>query len=347
MGVPVTLIDQEGPGAGATGNSAGNVQPGSGDDDAYKIALGAESLALWRKHLPWIKEVGGSDFGDQDVRYLYAAVNENEERGVREVLSGLHGAGLKAEWVDGQTAREIEPNLSGSIIGGTLHQDCIQMDPKLFMAAFATAAEAEGVTILRQKQAVGLTISGGRIRSVAFQDGSSLECSSVVLATGAWTGQAVSEWLGYDLPVEPYGLQKLHLELGSATPLNCAVRWNGVNIVCRRDGKVHAGSRFDPAGFDTKPSADAREWLLAQVAEILPGFHASGVETIAAFAASTPARIPLVGRLPGIDSIYLAVPSTDGFLMAAVLGDMTAELMVNGKEHPLMERSPLAKSGPR
>ena len=52
MGVPVTLIDQEGPGSGATGNSAGNVQPASGDDDSYKIALGAESLALWRKHLP-------------------------------------------------------------------------------------------------------------------------------------------------------------------------------------------------------------------------------------------------------------------------------------------------------
>ena len=260
MGVPVTLIDQEGPGAGATGNSAGNVQPASGDDGAYKIALGAESLALWRKYLPRIKEAGGAEFGDQDVRYLYAAVNETEEGGVREVLSGLHAAGLKAEWVDGQTAREIEPKLSGSIIGGTLHQDCIQMDPKLFMAAFAPAAEAEGVTILRQKKAVGLTVSGGRIRGVDLQDGNSLECSSVVLAIGAWTGRAVSGWLGYDLPVEPYGLQKLHLELGSATPLNCAVRWNGVNIVCRRDGKVHAGSRFDPAGFDAKPSADAREW---------------------------------------------------------------------------------------
>ncbi|MCI0845431.1 MAG: FAD-dependent oxidoreductase, partial [Chloroflexi bacterium] len=341
------LIDQEGPGAGATGNSAGNVQPASGDDGAYKIALGAESLALWRKYLPRIKEAGGADFGDQDVRYLYAAVNENEESSVREVLKGLHAAGLKAEWVDGQTAREIEPKLSDSIIGGTLHQDCIQMDPKLFMTAFAPAAEAEGVTILRQKKAVGLTVSGGRIRGVDLQDGSSLECSSVVLAIGAWTGQAVSDWLGYDLPVEPYGLQKLHLELGAATPLNCAVRWNGVNIVCRRDGKVHAGSRFDPAGFDAKPSADAREWLLAQVEEVLPGFHVSGVETIAAFAASTPARIPLVGRLPGIDGVYLAVPSTDGFLMAAVLGEMTAELMVNGKEHPLMERSPLAKAGPR
>jgi glycine/D-amino acid oxidase-like deaminating enzyme len=110
---------------------------------------------------------------------------------------------------------------------------------------------------------------------------------------------------------------------------------------------VHAGSRFDPAGFDAKPSDDTRAWLLAQVAEILPGFHASGVETIAAFAASTPARIPLVGQLPGIDGIYLAVPSTDGFLMAAVLGEMTSELMVGGKAHPLMERSPLAMARPR
>ena len=32
MGLSVTLIDQEGPGSGATGNSAGNVQPASGDD---------------------------------------------------------------------------------------------------------------------------------------------------------------------------------------------------------------------------------------------------------------------------------------------------------------------------
>ena len=52
MGLSVILIDQEGPGAGATGNSAGNVQPTSGDDDSAKISLGAESLTLWREHLP-------------------------------------------------------------------------------------------------------------------------------------------------------------------------------------------------------------------------------------------------------------------------------------------------------
>ncbi len=343
MGVSVTLLERAGPGSGSTGNSAGNIQPGSGDDDAYKIALGAESLAIWRKHLPQIKESGGTDYREQDVRYLYAATNEEEEREVRRILGDMTAAGLRAEWVDGETAREIEPRLSDSISGGLLHHDCIQMDPKLFMAALSKAAEAKGVVVRRQTQAVGLDVSGGRIRSVALQDGSRLECSSVVLATGAWAPKVVSEWLGIDLPVIPYGLQKLHLGLGTAAPLNCAVRWGGVNIVSRRDGLVHAGSRFDPAGFDSQPSTEAQEWLLGQVASIMPGFQPSGIENIAAFAASTPQRIPLVGPLPGIDGVYLAVPSTDGFLMAAVLAEMTSDLLVNGTWHQLMDRSPLGQ----
>ena len=343
MGVPVTLLEREGPGSGATGNSAGNIQPASGDDDASKIALGAESLTLWRKYLPLIRETGGVDFLEQDVRYLYAATNGDEEREVRRILGDVTAAGLRAEWVDGPTALEIEPRLSGSITGGMLHHDCIQMDPKLFMAALSNAAEAEGVVLQLETQAVGLDVARGRIRGIALQDGNSLECSSVVLTTGAWTAGVVSDWLGIDLPVEPYGLQKLHLGLGAAAPLNCAVRWNGVNIVSRRDGLVHAVSRFDPAGFDSQPSAEAQAWLLERVADILPGFHPSGIENIAAFAASTPGRIPLVGQLPGIDGVYLAVPSTDGFLMAAVLAEMTAELVVSRTRHPLMERSPLAQ----
>ena len=341
MGVAVTLLEREGPGSGATGNSAGNIQPASGDDDAYKIALGAESLSLWRQHLPQIKAAGKVDYLEQDVRYLYAATGGGEEREVRRILGDLTAAGLRAEWVDGATAREIEPRLSGSITGGMLHHDCIQMDPRLFMAALSNAAEAAGVAVRPRTQAVGLDVTGGRIRSVTLQDGSLLTCSSVVLAMGAWTAGAVSQWLDIDLPVEPYGLQKLHLGLGEAPPLGCAVRWNGVNIVSRRDGLVHAGSRFDPAGFESQPSVTAQEWLLEQVAAILPGFKPSGTENIAAFAAATPGRIPLVGQLPGMDGVYLAVPSTDGFLMAAVLAEMTADLLVNGVRHHLMERSPL------
>ena len=346
MGLSVTLIDQEEPGAGATGNSAGNVQPASGDDDSSKIILGAESLALWRKHLPHINEVGGIDYQDQDVHYLYASTDETEEPKVRRILADVTAAGLRAEWVDGDAARNLEPRLSKSITGGMLHHDCIQMDPKLLMIALSKTAEAEGATILKNTKAAGLSLIEDRITGVKLEDGSTLECSSVVIATGAWTLKALSDWLGYKLPVEPYGLQKVHMGLGSAPPLNCAIRWNGVNIVCRKDGLVHAGSRFDPNGFDVKPSSDSERWLLDQVAKIVPGFEPASVENIAAFAASTRRRIPIVGPLPRTAGIYLAVPSTDGFLMAAVLADMTANLMVNGQKHGMMDLSAIALSKP-
>jgi len=346
MGLFVTLIDQEEPGAGATGNSAGNVQPASGDDDSSKIILGAESLALWRKHLPHINEVGGIDYQDQDVHYLYASTDETEELKVRRILADVTAAGLRAEWVDGDAARNLEPRLSKSITGGMLHHDCIQMDPKLLMIALSKTAEAEGATILRNTKAAGLSLIEDRITGVKLEDGNTLECSSVVIATGAWTLKALSDWLGYKLPVEPYGLQKVHMGLGSAPPLNCAIRWNGVNIVCRKDGLVHAGSRFDPNGFDAKPSSDSERWLLDQVAKIVPGFEPASVENIAAFAASTRRRIPIVGALPRTAGIYLAVPSTDGFLMAAVLADMTANLMVNGQKHGMMDLSAIALSKP-
>jgi len=346
MGLSVTLIDQEEPGAGATGNSAGNVQPASGDDDSSKIILGAESLALWRKHLPHINEVGGIDYQDQDVHYLYASIDETEELKVRRILADVIAAGLRAEWVDGDAARKLEPRLSESITGGMLHHDCIQMDPKLLMIALSKTAEAEGATILRNTKAAGLSLIEDRITGVKLEDGSTLECSSVVIATGAWTLKALSDWLGYKLPVEPYGLQKVHMGLGSAPPLNCAIRWNGVNIVCRKDGLVHAGSRFDPNGFDAKPSSDSERWLLDQVAKIIPGFEPASVENIAAFAASTRRRIPIVGPLPRTAGIYLAVPSTDGFLMAAVLADMTVNLMVNGQKHEMMDLSAIALSKP-
>ena len=212
--------------------------------------------------------------------------------------------------------------------------------------ALSKTAEAEGAAILRDTKATGLSLVGDRVNGVKLENGNTLQCSSVVIATGAWTLKALSDWLGYKLPVEPYGLQKVHLGLGSAAPLNCAIRWNGVNIVCRKDGLVHAGSRFDPNGFDAKPSSDSERWLLDQVAKIVPGLEPASVENIAAFAASTRRRIPIVGALPRTAGIYLAVPSTDGFLMAAVLADMTANLMVNGQKHGMMDLSAIALSKP-
>src|SRR5262250_2598055 len=92
-GVPVMVIERHAVGSGATGASAGNVQPGvmGGIVDAQGILgnLGAQSLQLHRAFLPAIKEDSGLDPLDHEVQYFYAALDEHEVTETRQFTTAL------------------------------------------------------------------------------------------------------------------------------------------------------------------------------------------------------------------------------------------------------------------
>ena len=131
-GVPVTVIERHAVGAGATGASAGNVQPGvmGGIVDAQGVlgTLGAQSLQLHRTFLPAIKEASGLDPLDHEVQYFYAALAAQEVAETQQFTAALQTHSLRAEWIDGPAARALEPRLAPHVLGGALHQDCFQMD---------------------------------------------------------------------------------------------------------------------------------------------------------------------------------------------------------------------------
>ena len=237
QGVAVTVVERSGPGAVATGTSAGNVQPWDDDKDGFKADLGAESLRLHRRFLPDIKEASGIDPMDQDVRYFNPALNEEEERGVRGYIEPLTDVGLRVGWIDAAEAREMEPRLSPAILGGVFHRDCMQMDAQRFVSALASASERCGARI-RQAEAVALDRKGSKVAGVRLADGTRIGCDTVVLAMGAWVGRATSDWLGTSVPTGPNPLQKLHLRVAGDS-LGLAVRWGGINMVQRRDGLLH------------------------------------------------------------------------------------------------------------
>ena len=333
-GVAVTLVERSGPGAGATGTSAGNVQPWYDHNDPLKAVLGAESLQLHRRFLPDIKEASGIDPMDQDVRYLNPALNEDEERDVRGYIKPLVSVGLRVGWVDAAEALEMEPRLSPAILGGVLNQDCVQIDAQGFVSALAAASEAKGVRI-RQAEAVGLSRRGSKVAGIRLADGSELGCDTVVLAMGAWVGQVTPDWLGMPFPTGPYPLQKLHLRV-AGDRLGLAVRWGGINIVQRKDGLLHAGSKPDPTGFEARPTEEGRKHMLERIRTILPGLDVEVAEARAAVASSTPGRNPIVGPLGVLEGVYVASTADDGFLLSAGVAEVMTQLLVSGRHHPLL-----------
>jgi glycine oxidase len=339
-GVPVTLLERDEVGSGATGVSAGNVQPGvmGGIVDAHGVlgALGAQSLHLHRTFLPSIKEDSGLDPLDHEVQYLYAALDEQEVAETRQFTATLQEHRLRVEWINGPAARALEPRLAPHILGGALHQDCFQMDAYRFVTALSKAAQRHGAQ-LQRGAVVGLQRAGARVTGMLLKDGTTVSCETLVLAMGAWTGVALAQWLGLSVPIGPYALQKLHVRPAGPLP-RCAVRWGDVNMVARRDGVVHVGSKHDPTGFEARPTDEGRHWMLERFQTVFPGLPAEVVEARAGLGAATPDRTPIVGPVPDWANVYVSVPSTNGFLLSAVMADILTALLVRSQQHPLLSR---------
>ncbi len=336
-GVPVTLIERERVGAGASGASAGNVQAITGIGGPIEVALGAESVRRWRHYLPAIKEESGIDPYDHEVRYLYAALNEQEVTDLQALMASLQAEGLRTEWIDARAARELEPRLHPGILGGMYHQDVVQMDAQRCVNAMETIVRARGGTLIHG-EVTGLRREGARVHAVELRDGSTVPCDrALVLALGGWTGVAVSRWLGVSLPIRPHALQKLHVRPRGA-PLGCAVRWSGLNVVTRRDGMVHVGSKHEDTGLSAQPSESGRQWLMERFEAILPGVEVDIIEAAAGLAAfiPDPERIPILGRIAGLDDVYAAVPTTNGFLLSGLMAPALAAYLTSGKADPLM-----------
>lgn len=335
-GVPVTVVERKRTGAGASGASAGNVQVVAGPCGVLESTLGAESWRRWRHYLPAIKEESGIDIMDHEVRYLYAAMDEQEAVDLRALHATLHAEGLSVEWVDGVAVRELEPRLNPDILGGMLLQGVMQMDAQSCVNALEKIVRARGGQFI-YGEVTGLRREGSRVSGVELEDGAVLPCEALVLALGGWTHAAVLRWFGISLPVQPHGLQKLHVRVLGA-PLACAVRWRGINVVTRRDGVTHVGSVHEDTGLDAQPSETGQQWLFERFQMILPGAEAEIVDALAGLAAfiPDPDRVPLLGSLPGMDDVYVAATSTNGFLLSATMGSMLADRLVHGRTHDLM-----------
>ena len=335
-GMPVTVIERERVGAGATGASAGNVQAVTGPCEPLEAVFGAEGLRRWRHYLPAIKEESGIDLRDQEVRYLYAALEDQDVAELKALTTSLQSQGLNTEWIDAEAALSLESRLHPGILGGMLHRDVVQMDAQQCVDALEAIVRMRGGTFV-EGEVIGLRQESDRVSGVILGDGSTVACETLVLAMGGRTGIALSDWLGVSLPIQPYNLQKLHVQPVGA-PLGCAVRWQGINIVTRRDGNVHVGSKHEDTGLTARTSGSGTRWLLDGFHTILPGVEIKMVEAVAGLAAfiPDPQRTPILGRVPGMDHLYVAVPSTNGFLLSGLMASSLADYLVSGREDPLM-----------
>jgi glycine oxidase len=328
-GARVAVVERSRPPAGATRVAAGMLAPvgelAFGEPELLKMTLAAAEL--YPGFVSELEEASGVSAGYRRDGALHVALDRDEAAELRRVHELQRSLGLGAEWLPPRGCRELEPGLTPSLNGGVHAPEEGSVDPRALVAALLGALEAEGVELLTGSGVEAALLDGERVVGVRTEVGDELRAATVVLATGAWSGQAT--WLPEPArpPVRPVKGQILELRVrDGAPPCRRIVASERVYLVPRPDGRLIVGATVEEQGFDTAVTAGGVHELLREAYRLLPDVaEMELVEATAGLRPGTPDNLPLVGPSP-IDGLLWATGHyRNGILLAPLTANAVAD----------------------
>ncbi|MEW6119425.1 MAG: FAD-dependent oxidoreductase [Pseudomonadota bacterium] len=223
------------------------------------------------------------------------------------------------------------------------HPDSLWL-PDIAQARNPRLASVLGTAVLRSGGALHRHTAGERAIVVAGHvvaieaGGERHEADRFVLCTGAWAGLGLEGLPGVP-NIRPIRGQMLLFKLEPGV-LDTILFRNGLYIIPRRDGHILVGSTLEDAGFDKSTDAATASRLQAEAAELLPVLAAAApVRHWAGLRPGSPDNIPVIGRHPDFDNVYInAGHYRYGVTMAPASAELLADLMT-GKA-PALDPTP-------
>jgi glycine oxidase len=334
-GAEVVVVDRSGPPAGATRVAAGMLAPVGeltfGEPELLQMTLAAAEL--YPDFVAELERRSGVQTGYSRRGALHVALDPDEAAALRRVHELQRSLGLEAEWLPPRRCRRLEPGLTPSFNGGVHAPAEAAVDPRALTTALLAALEAEGVEVRGGTVVEASLIEEERLVGVRTDDGEELRAPAVVLAGGAWSGQA--DWLPPHArpPVRPVKGQILELRArDGVAPCERIVASERVYMVPRPDGRLIVGATVEEQGFDTSVTAGGVLELLREAYRLLPdAAEMELVEAMAGLRPGTPDNLPLIG--PGaIEGLILATGHyRNGILLAPWTADALATLLSQGE----------------
>ena len=303
-GLRVTILEADIIGGGATAAGMGHLVVM--DDSEAQFALTRYSVELWRA---LAAELPG------DVEYtnsgtIWVAADEVEMSFLPAKREYYVSRGVRAEILDARALREAEPHLREGLSGGLLVPDDAVIYPPCAARFLLERAVALGARL-----EVGRRVAEIEKDGVRFEDGTRLSAGAIVNAMGnaaarLTPGAPIRGRKGHLLITDRYaGFVKHQLvELGYLKSAH-AVTGDSVafNVQPRPTGQLLIGSSRQYGNEERGVDSRILSKMLQRACEFMP--ELSGVSSLrvwTGFRAATPDKLPLIGRWPSHERLYLA-----------------------------------------
>src|SRR5262249_28635504 len=140
-GAHCTVLERSIPGAEASSAAAGILAPqAEADGPGPFLELCLRSRALYPAFTHELSELTGFEVGHRRCGVLRVAFDAEEESALRKTIAWQQSLGLRAEWLEREAVRAVEPELSGAIRGAARFVDDQVVDNRLLVRALVIAA---------------------------------------------------------------------------------------------------------------------------------------------------------------------------------------------------------------
>ena len=349
-GIPAVGLEQFAPGhdRSAAGGETRIFRTAYLEGPQY-VPLLQEAQALWREleaetGRPLLNLTGGLMIGSLS------------SPDIRNVLDSIRAYDLPHEILDPAAARSRYPQHQiGADEIMVLDKQAGFLRPELAVLLAASAAERAGAAVERYTRIDA--IEPGSDGVTVHADGTERRFDRVVVAGGAWSGRLLPQLAPWIQPRRLVSTWFAARQPESFTPgrfpifvrSSASVHMSGVPSVDGAGVKISGNNKSDisdPDSLDrTVPATDLKS-VRDAVGRLLPGLYPDPIRVSAYVEGYTPDGHALVGALPGNDRVIVLTGfSGHGFKMSPVMGDIAADLLLDGKTNRAVDHLAPARFG--
>ena len=250
----------------------------------------------------------------------------------RHEAATIERYGYEPDVLDGDEMVRREPALGPGVVGAIHYKESASLNPALFLARLAKAAQRLGVVIEERTNVVGITDAGGYVKGVDCQrdDGSLrafVAADAVVATTGPFSLDLLRRWSGR-LPVQPGKGYHRDVDIGpnGAPRLQQACVLAESSVFCTpMDTFVRFAGTMEFSGENDALQPDRLRQLTNAARAAFPKMGMA--HAISEWAGLRPVSVdglPIVGSLSGVEGVYVA---TGHGMLGLTLGPVTGKLI--------------------
>jgi sarcosine oxidase subunit beta len=278
---------------------------------------------------------------------MVIVVNQRDRAGLEANLALQRELNIDVRMVAAQELADLDPNarLAEDELAA-FEAEAGYVEAVQVVASFAESAARQGADIRQGVEVKSIVVEGGRVAGVDTNEGR-YDCRTVILATGPWAAR-LSKEAGIKLPVQAcrtqVALMRRPTDLRRRGPVYGDFV-QGLYFKPTHGEMLHAGSiageeaqnPVDPDQYNEAADSDWLPQVRQRLSRRYPAMHRGyGRGGYGALYAITPDWHPILDRLPGIEGAYCAVGfSGHGFKMSPIVGQLMAELIVDGQAKTL------------